>query len=156
MAIDTVEKRLSIMDFGNIGFLYPTGSVDAAKRAAALGLYSGIALAGAGTTITASTEVLSTSTYSSTVSLTRSVSASTEEILVTANSSTITRTLNTNASTETIALTTYDATILGTTDSAVKIDGSSYKLINTDNGDCTIYFNGSNYFTYDSNVYYNY
>jgi len=46
MAIDTAEKRFSIMSFGQPfnKLRPPTGSVDAAERATLLDLYSGIAL----------------------------------------------------------------------------------------------------------------
>jgi hypothetical protein len=51
MAIDTAEKRFSMMGLGNpvLKLAVPTGSVNAAKRAVFLDLYSGIALGGAPT-----------------------------------------------------------------------------------------------------------
>ena len=47
MAIDSAEKRFSIMGFGNpmVKLRPPTGAVDAAERSTLLDLYSGIALA---------------------------------------------------------------------------------------------------------------
>lgn len=45
MAIDTAEKRFSMMGFASIGlFAVPTGTVDAEERATFLNLYGGIAL----------------------------------------------------------------------------------------------------------------
>lgn len=50
MAVDTAEKRFSMMSFGQPfnKLRPPTGSVDAAERATLLDLYSGIALASPG------------------------------------------------------------------------------------------------------------
>lgn len=47
MAIDTAEKRFSMMGLGkpHIKLMVPTGSVDAPQRSTMLDLYSGIALA---------------------------------------------------------------------------------------------------------------
>jgi hypothetical protein len=49
MAIDTAEKRFSMMGLANPSLTVPvpTGSVNAAKRAVFLYVYSGIALGGA-------------------------------------------------------------------------------------------------------------
>lgn len=46
MAIDTAEKRFSMIGFGQpvLKLMTPTGSVDAAQRYVAIDLYSGISL----------------------------------------------------------------------------------------------------------------
>lgn len=47
MAVDTAQKRLSMMDFGNpfpIGLFEPDGSIDLDDRTHLLGLYSGIVI----------------------------------------------------------------------------------------------------------------
>lgn len=46
MAVDTAEKRFSMMGFGRVStkLMTPTGSVNEAQRATALNLYSGITL----------------------------------------------------------------------------------------------------------------
>jgi len=51
MAVDTAEKRFSIMGLGQptIKLMTPTGSVNASQRATMIDLYSGITLSGAPT-----------------------------------------------------------------------------------------------------------